>query len=153
MFKSTKYTAITNKARFACQIETIIENGRKEITTKEELEKFPIGCIISYLNNDDIFRPGGFIIKFKPEYFIYITVDFSTKYRARYSHIQKMWVGDVYNTRNDFVSIVPATRAETNFPVIVDDVVVHYATSNYDAKRFKHTDKYLTMMKWCEYFE
>ena len=100
----------TDKASTAAKIDTIIENGRKEITTKKQLEKFPIGSLISYMNIDDRFRTGGFIIKFATDYFIYITPDFSTKYRARYSHILKMWAGNVYNTKNDIVIIVASSQ-------------------------------------------
>jgi len=150
MSKSIK---VVNKASFALKIDTMIENGRKEITTKKQLEKYPIGSLISYLNNQNIFKPGGFIIKFNPEYFIYITSDFTTKYRARYSHIQKMWVGSVYKTKNDFASIVPTQQNKTKFPVIVNDIVIYYASDTYDVKRFKYTEKYKKIITWCQYFE
>jgi hypothetical protein len=141
-----------NKAIVAAKIDTFVENGRKEITTKKQLEKFPIGSLISYMNIDNVFRSGGFIIKFTPDYFIYITPDFSTKYRARYSHILKMWAGNVYNTQNDIVSIVPASQDKTNFSVVVNDIPIYYAKKSFDAKRFKHTAKYKKIIEWCTYF-
>ncbi len=134
-------------------ITTRIENGRKGLTTKKQLEKFPIGSLISYMNVNNVFRPGGFIIKFATEYFIYITPDFSTKYRVRYSHVLKMWAGDVYHTKNDFVSIVQTTHEKTNFPVVVNNITVYYANKTYDAKRFKNTEKYKKIIQWCQYFE
>ncbi len=77
----------------------------KEITSKKELEKYPIGSFVSYVNNQNIFRPGGYIIKFLPEYFIYVRSDFSAKYRGRYSHIQKMWIGSVNHTNQKVVNV------------------------------------------------
>ena len=153
MARSTKSTNIVNKALFASRIKSMIENGRKEITTKKELEKYPIGSLISYLNIDNIFRPGGFIIKFTPEYFIYISPDFSTKYRARYSHIQNMWAGSVRQTKNDFVSIIQTSQKKTNFPIIVNDVIIYYGKNTFDIKRFQNTDKYKKIIQWCQYFE
>jgi hypothetical protein len=144
---------VVNKASFALKIHTLIENGRKEITTKKQLEKFPIGSLISYLNNQNIFKFGGFIIKFAPDYFIFITSDFTTKYRARYSHIQKMWAGLVYQTRNDFASIVRTQQTKTKFPIIINNIIIYYASDTYDAKRYTYTEKYKRIIKWCEYFE
>jgi len=142
-----------SKIFIAVKIETLLENGRKEIKTKKRLEKYPIGSLISYMNIDNVFRPGGFIIDFNDEYFVYISPDFTTKHRGRYSHITKMWVGTVYTTRNDIVSIVPTLKKKTNFPVIVNGIVIYYAKKTFDAKRFKNTDKYKRIIKWCEYFE
>ena len=94
------------------------------------------------MNINNIFRQGGFIIKFATDYFIYITPDFNTKYRARYSHIQKMWVGNVYQTKHDIVSIVPAENKKTNFPVNINNITIYYASKTLDIKRFQNTDKY-----------
>lgn len=153
MTKSIKSTKVINKALFASRIDSMIENGRKEITTKKQLEKYPIGSLISYLRTDNIYKPGGYIIKFTPEYFIYILHDFSAKYRARYNVIEKMWVGSVYNTTNDFVSITPIKHIKTNFPVIINDVTIYYAKNTFDVKRFINTEKYKKITQWCQYFE
>jgi hypothetical protein len=142
-----------SKASLSLKINTMIENGRKEITTRKHLEKYPIGSLVSYLNVDDIFRPGGFITKYKTEYFIYVLPDFKTKYKARYTHIQKMWVGSVYECRNDIVSIVASQKSKTKFPVIFKEIPLYYASDSYDAKRFTHTEKYKKIIKCCEYFE
>ncbi len=132
----------SDKALIAAKIDTIIENGRHEITSKKQLEKYPIGSLISYMNNNNVFRSGGFITKFSDDYFIYILSDFKTRYRARYSHIQKMWVGSVYSTAHDIVSIVPSTNKKTNFPVVINDITIHYAQKTFDIKRYKNTDKF-----------
>jgi hypothetical protein len=145
--------ASTNKAYHSARIEIMVENGRKEIKTKKQLEKYPIGSLISYMNNEGIFRYGGFITKFADDYFIYILPDFKTRYRARYSHIQKMWVGNVYSTKQDIVSIIPTDRPLTNFPVTVNDIIIYYAKKTIDAKRFMNTDKYKKIVAWVDYFE
>src|SRR5262245_40366681 len=93
------------KARLEGKIVSFIENGRKEITTKKQLEKYPVGSLISYINKANVFKLGGFILKFSDDYFIYIKPDFQTKIRARYKNIKKMWVGDVYKVKNDLISL------------------------------------------------
>lgn len=140
------------KAVLLAKIETLIEYGRTEITTKEELEEYPIGSIVSYTNKNGIFKSGGFIIKFEDDYFIYITLDYSCKFRVRYKNINKMWVGDIYQVKNDVVSIIPTTNAKTNFKAKIGDVIVYYAKDNFGLKRFKNTQRYRNMVKWYEYF-
>ena len=142
-----------NKALFATKIQLLVEKGRKEITTKKQLEKFPIGSSISYTNIDNVFRPGGFIIEFKPDYFIYITTDFETKRKGKYARIIKMWVGYPLHTRNDIVSIIKSDKQKTKFPVKVNNIAVYYAKDSHDAKRFKNTDKYKKLILWSEYFD
>lgn len=153
MSRLVKSKKVVNKALFASKVSTMIENGRQEITTREEIEEFPVGSLISYLNTDKVFRPGGYILKFKPDYFIYLSFDFKVKRRARYSHIDKMWAGSVYSTKNDFVSIIKATNKISKYPVMVDDTIIYYAPNSYDAKRFKNTEKYLSIVEWKKHFD
>lgn len=134
------------------KISYMKEHGRKEINNKEELENFPIGSLISYVNKKGEFRQGGYIIKFAEDYFIYLSIDFSTKYRVRYKNVKQMWVGDVYSVHNDIVSLQPSQKKKTNFPVIVNSVTVYYAKNNFDLKRWQNTHKYKNLIKWCEYF-
>lgn len=134
-----------NKAVTAVKVKNLIKAGRTEINTKEQLEKFPIGSPVSYLNNNNVFRPGGFIIKFKQEYFIYVLADFKTKYRARYNNIQKMWVADTF-IRNS------KQKNKTNFPVKINNIIVYYAIDNFDVERAQNTNKFLLMKNWFEFF-
>lgn len=129
-----------------------IEYGRKEITSKKELEKFPIGSILSYMNINNQFKQGGFIIKFADDYFIFITLDFSTKYRVRYKNVSKMWAGDVFNIHNDFISFTESSQKKTNFPVKINDSIIYYATSDLDKKDFMSTDHYKKLINWYNYF-
>lgn len=135
------------------KILTLIEHGRVEISSKEELEKYPIGSLISYTkhNNNDLTQ-GGFVTKFSDGYFIYITLDFSKKYRARYAHIDKMWVGDIYKVRNDIVSLSETTQKKTNIPVKIGDIIIYYAANNFDYKRFVGTNRYKNALAWYNYF-
>ena len=136
---------MSNKAVMATKINNLIKDGRIEITNKKQLEKYPIGSAISYLNINNIFRSGGFITKFCEDYFIYVLPDFETRYRARYSHIQKMWVKNTI--------IVPTTKEKkTNFPVKINEIIVYYGVDNFDAQRFQNTDKYKKIILWGQYF-
>ncbi|AKI81609.1 hypothetical protein [Acanthamoeba castellanii mimivirus] len=143
---------MSDKAVLAAKISNLKEHGRKEITSKEKLEKFPIGSIVSYTNKQDIYRTGGFITKFADEYFIYVTPDFQTKYRVKYKNVKKMWVGNVYKVKNDIISLSETTQKETNFPVKIGDTVIYYASKKFDKTRYMNTKKYKTLLNWYEYF-
>jgi hypothetical protein len=148
---SVKKTNV-NKARIEAKIMCFTENGREEITTKKQLEKYKIGSLVSYTNTANVFKMGGFITKFADEYFIYVTPDFTTKYRVRYVNIKKMWVGDVYRVKNDLISLTETIQKKTNFEIKINDVVIFYARNSFDVKRFKSTDKYKRLVAWNEYF-
>ena len=150
--KSSKHSKL-DKASILAKISYFIEHGRKEITTKEELEKFPIGSLISYMNHNNDFKCGGFITKFSKDYFIYIISDFSQKYRVRYINVQKMWAGDLYSVSKDLISLTISSQKKTNFPVEVNGVVIYYGKNNFDAKRYINTDKHKILVQWCEYFK
>lgn len=142
-----------SKALLNARINTLINKGRKEVANKKELEKFPIGSMISYINIDGAFRHGGFITKFTKDYFVYISPDFKTKHKGKYNRIARMCVGTVYDTINDLVSIRKTDKPKTKYPVKVKDIVVYYAKENLDAERYKFTEKYKRMILWIKYFE
>jgi hypothetical protein len=153
--KSNKpYIASINKdkAALTAKIMTLIENGREEITTKEQLQEFPIGSVISYMNKAGIFKPAGFIKRFDDDYFVYITPDFEKCIRVKYKQVKKIWVGNVYVTRNDIVSIVPSDNKKTKFVAMVGDVPVYYGRDNASLKRFLCTNKYKKMQQWYDIF-
>lgn len=138
--------------KFVIEFNNIsIDNNRNIITTKEELEEYAIGSLISYMTINGNFRSGGFIIKFCEDYFIYIMPDFVTKYRARYVNISEMWIGDVYTTRNDIVSIVSCERKKTKFSIIINDVII-FSGSEDNCSQFKHGERYEMITNWCTYF-
>jgi len=141
-----------NKAVLRLKINTMIENGRTEITNMKKLKKFPIGSLISYINSSGVFKVGGFLTAVRVDSFSYIDPDFQSRRRVKLNKIDKAWVGSVYDVSNDFVSIIPTSQSETNFPVIVQDIVIFYATTSYNKKRFQNTLKYLRIQKWIDYF-
>ena len=140
------------KARTNAKIMSLIENGRKEVTTQKQLEKYPIGSLISFETKSGIFRLGGFITKFSDESFIYITPDFNARFRGTYENIKKMWVGDVHKVINDLISLAKSTQPKTKFEIEVNGIVIFYARNTFDIKRFKCTEKYKRLMMWNEYF-
>ena len=142
-----------SKAETEVKIDNLINYGRKEIKTKSELEKFPIGSLISYTNNNNEFRIGGFIVKFASDYFIYITLDFKTKYRVKYKNIHKMWIGDVYKVNGDFISMKKTTQTPTNFKVEIDGIILYYGKAKFFADRFMKTQKFKTLIMWHDYFK
>ena len=63
-----------------------------------------------------------------------------------------MWIGSVYETKNDLVSIVSSQKPKTKFPININNVPIYFATDSYDARRFTYAGKYERIIKWCEYF-
>ena len=140
------------KARTDAKIMSLVENGRKEVTTQKQLEKYPIGSLISFETKSGIFRPGGFITKFSDESFIYITPDFNARFRGTYKNIKKMWVGDVHKVKNDLISLAKTSQKSTKFEIEVGSTIIFYARNTFDIKRFKCTERYKRLMAWNEYF-
>lgn len=131
----------------------LLECGRTEIKSKEQLETYPIGSAISYVNSDCQFKQGGFVIKFADEWFAYITPKFDCKVRVRYANTIKIWVGDVYKTRNDIVNIFPTQMKKTKFPVTIGNIPVYYGRKSYYSQRFTTSIKYKQMADWYNYFQ
>lgn len=51
-------------------IDKLIANGRVEITSNKELQKYPVVSLISYEDADRNFIDGGFITKLSEDFFI-----------------------------------------------------------------------------------
>lgn len=138
-----------SKALVQVRIKKLIQNGRVEVTTKEELEKYPVGLsLISYINTRGIFRSGGYLHKFGDNYFIYIVPITGEKYRVRYEFVNKIWVGNVKDLNDDIVHLVSTDKKETDFPVKLGNTILYYAKESYDRKRFCCTNKYQIMEDW-----
>jgi hypothetical protein len=134
------------------KIYMMTKNGRTEVTNREELEKFPIGSLISYTNKQGDFKQGGYITDYEENHFVFITPDIKTKYRVKYSKVDKMWVGEIDKVSNDIVNLTESKQKKTNYPVKIGDTVVYYAMGQYDQIRFMTTDKYKLMLGWYQYF-
>lgn len=145
------YKKINNDKYLAEKEAKYLNKGRKVIKTKKELEQYSTGSLISYINKCNEFRQGGYVTKVTEEYFIYLTPDFQTKYRVRFNIVKKMWIGDVYEVENDIVSFKTMLN-KTNFPVKFGNIIIHYASNNSQAKRFKNTKKYEIMCNWYKIF-
>lgn len=51
-------------------IKKLKRKGRITITTKKELENFPLGSLVSYLTKDGKYRSGGFLKSIQDKYFV-----------------------------------------------------------------------------------
>lgn len=141
-----------NKALMEAKIKQMIKNGRDEITTIDKLKKYPIGSLISYINKHGIYKSGGFLWKISDDNFIYLVLESKKKIRVRMKNVDKIWVGSVYDVKNDVVSIIPTDKLKTSKPVMIGDVPIYYAKDGYDYNRFTCTNKYKLMEKWQEVF-
>jgi hypothetical protein len=142
-----------NNALVRAKIKKMIKYGRVEITKKEELEKFPIGLtLISYMNIFGIFKSGGYLYKLADDYFIYIQSITRTKYRVRYKNVDKMWVANVKDVKNDIITLVCTNKKKTKYPVMIGNIIMYYAKDNFDKERFCCTNKYLIMKDWYDQF-
>lgn len=142
---------ITLKLKIQKKINDLNLYGRKEITTRAELVKFPIGSLISYIDKREIFRYAGYLCRVEQDCFVYITLDFSKKIRVRFVNVDKMWVGNVFKVRGDTINF-KSPVSETKWPVIIGKYKVYYGTSLGNAKNFMASQKYANMVKWHEYF-
>jgi hypothetical protein len=141
-----------DKALIRLKIDDMLLNGRKEITTIDQLNKYPCGSLISYMNSDGIFRKGGFLLDIQDNSFSFLTSDFERRYRINMNKVSKIWIGSVYKVKNDVVSIVPTTKQKTSFPVKVGNIIVFYGQDNYAVKRYTHSAKFQTVLKWFNRF-
>lgn len=150
--KSIVSPRVQSKTGIRLKTDTLIENGRKEILTKKQLEKYPIGSLISYLNTHGVFRIGGYLKRFDDEYFVYTTVDFDKNIKVKYKCVSKMWVGSVYKCKNDVVSLIQCTNKKTKHYAKIGNITVYYTRDKNAIGRYLRTEKYQRMLKWYEKF-
>lgn len=143
---------VNNKALLEAKVKTMIKNGRKEITSIDELKKFPLGSMISYINKKGKFKSGGFLWKINDEYFIYLILQTNQKIRVRIKYVEKIWIGNVFTTKNDVVSLIKYSGTKTTRPVIVNNIAVYYAKDSHDYNRYICTNKYKLMKVWSDVF-
>ncbi len=108
--------------------------------------------MISYTKPSKIFVKGGFVTEFGEDYFSYITLDFDKVNKVKYKDVLKMWVGSIFEIKNDWISLVPTTNPETKYQIKVAGYVIYNSLNTYNLLRYKTTIKYIRLIKWCEYF-
>lgn len=134
------------------KINTLIANGRKEIISKKEMLKYPIGSYVSYENVNNIFKQAGFITEICDDYFIYVAPDFKQRKKVYFDFVKRMWVGKVNKVSRDILGLVESKQVPTWYPVYVGNVIVYYARAESDYHRYKRTDKCKRQEAWVEYF-
>lgn len=145
------FVTLIRKDHSRVRIDKLIKNGRVEVT-REEFEEWPLGSLVSYTNKRGMLKQGGFITGFEENCFLFIAPDFSTQYRAKYDKIDKILVGNVYQVKNDIVSITESDRPVTIFTVTIDGINIYYGRNQPDADRYKYTIKYIACAAWYEKF-
>ena len=108
------------------KISKMLDNGRIEIFPND-LEQISKGSLIAYLNNDWTLKPGGFLLEVNDDSFIYLAPNFKKKYRVYLKNVQALYIGDVLKTKNDLISIIETTQEPTNYPVIIEGIIIYYA--------------------------
>lgn len=127
----------------------MLSRGRHEVTTRKQLEKYPIGSLISYTDKTGIFKYGGNLCKINKDWFVFKALDFDKK--VRFVNVDKMWVGDVFEVTGDTISFKKPEN-ETKYPVTIGKHIVYYGTRLSCSKEFKATQKYERMLQWYDYF-
>jgi hypothetical protein len=130
----------------------MLQNGRKEITTRNEMLEYEIGSIVTYMNKKNVLKNGGFLIEINENDFVYVDIDFDKMHTVKFKNILVIWIGSVFEVVDDIVSLVPSQKPSTNFPVTIAGFTIYYAKNNYDVDRFKATSKYNIRIQWCHYF-
>jgi len=144
----TELTKINNnKGVFEAKLETLIKNGRKKIETRDELLIYPLGCLVSYVTNDGLYRSGGFLRTIKKKYFALQggTAGKPISFCVQFENIREMYVGTPIRLTN-------RTQKKTNFKVKIGTKVVYYAKDNFDKSRFMNTKRYKDMKNWYDIY-
>lgn len=150
--KKNKFNS--DKALRKAKIDSLIEKGRKIINTKEELLSCPLGSIVSFITTDDMYYQDGYLVRIGEKTFSLILdlTDDAEIVKIKFKNINTMYVGFVYETKNDTVSIHKSDNKRTNFPVKINNTVIYYAKDKFDMMRFTNTDKYKRIIKWLSIF-
>jgi hypothetical protein len=141
MSKISKKNNIT-KDEVETKIISLIESECEEITTKDELETYKLGSLISYLTSSNVFKLGGLITIFKEEYFIYDKLNSSTRYRVRYCNIIKMWVGDFVKLKHKLTRLVNSASQTSHSKIDIDKIEIVYNGKLVDVKQSVGINKY-----------
>ena len=134
----------------AKKIQRLIDAGRAEIETKEQLENFPMGSLVSYVTKEGLYRSGGFLRTIQDEYFCLQggQVGNSISFPVQFKNIKSMYVGN--SAVRHFPEPVETDKKETKWPSYVGDIVVNYARDKWNRERYESTLKY---KYWVEQFE
>lgn len=146
--KTQLYTINSDPVLFEKKMKEMIDNGRKIIHSKEELQRYPLGTLVSYVTNSGLYRSGGFLKSLQDEYFTLQGGTFAMpiSFPVQYKNIQEMYVGvpiRLLNRNKD---------KKTKFKVKLGKKTVYYAKDNYDVKRFMKTKRYKDMAAWHELY-
>lgn len=130
-----------SKVYLKTKIQQLKEYGREELEP-EQIKDYPIGSLISYLDNNNKFYRGGVIDKIK---------DDKIKINDEYINLDKIktaWVGYPANLRGDMISYVEDKKNKTKYPVMIGDKAIYYAKDKFDNMRFCNTDKFEMINAW-----
>lgn len=133
-------------------ILSYVKKGRQEISGYSELKFYPVGSIISYVNIHGELKRAGFLTKVTESYFVYISLDFTTKKKVHYQYVKRIYAGNVYCVKNDIVGLASYNKKPTKFPLIVNGILVNYFCSDFRRTLFCMSKKYKTLEKWVETF-
>jgi len=95
---------------------------------------------------------GGFLVKVNDDSLIYFKLITNKKVKVDFQNVKKIWIGNVYNVKNDIVSLIASKKQKTPFPVKVGKIPIYYASDKYDYNRYICTEKYRIMKKWYDMF-
>lgn len=144
----------THPGALFARIRKLLNNGRVEIYTREELEQFPKGIVVSYMTHEGLYRSGGFLTTVSDDYFTLLggNPQFGrARFSVAFDNTAVMWVGYVNRSRS-LITPVKTYKEKTNYPVKVGSLIVYYGKDNYDRKRFMSTNKYKAMVSWEKKF-
>jgi|WetSurMetagenome_2_1015567.scaffolds.fasta_scaffold38657_3 hypothetical protein len=144
----TELTKINNnKGVFKAKINTLLKNGRKKITTRDQLLIYPLGSLVSYVTTDGLYRSGGFLRAIKKKYFALQggTPAKPISFCVQFQNIKAMYVGTP-------VRLLNRTPRVTNYKVKIGKTTVYYAKDNFDKTRFMNTKRYKDMKNWYDIY-
>jgi hypothetical protein len=73
----------------------MLENGRIEIETRDELLNFPLKSVISYITKDGLYRSGGFFknqFKINILHYKVVVMNILLVFPVQFKNVEKMYV-------------------------------------------------------------
>ena len=124
------------------KIKRLLQAGRAEIETREQLENFPLGSLVAYVTKEGLYRSGGFLRTIQDEYFALQggQINNPISFPVQFKNVKAMYVGN--SAVIHFPDPVETTKKETKYPSYVGDIVVNYARDKWNRERFEKTKKF-----------
>jgi len=139
-------------------IDMLLNQGRDEVINPTDLEKYPKGSVVSYVNKNGKFRHGGLLVGLTEDYIILRSMQNLKDMRdlcIKLNNINAFYIIDPRNvtSKTRSFSFRHIDDAEScKYTVKIGDTIVFKGRDTYDAERYKTTRKYKNQLEYYDQF-